>query len=227
MNADRMAKIEEVKQSLGLDQATADKVIKAVQSKRVAGTMEMFRKSGELTLDKVLEAASDGVDVSDFMGEDSRMGLYRTEVERLLSNGECAYENDKVRVELVEKLKLAEKKANDVVNAAATERRRLTLVQAVSGLRQKNASEVVRSLNNLVCCERAVPEGPVVWKEQEEIKDLFCAFVGAEKDEAKVGELQAVLGLGDAEAKDLKEMVDSGKFKLAATTASGSPDAFF
>jgi len=42
-----------------------------------------------------------------------------------------------------------------------------------------------------------------------------------------VGELQAVLGLGDAEAKDLKEMVDSGKFKLAATTASGSPDAFF
>ena len=110
MNADRMAKIDDVKQQLGLDQATADKVIKAVQSKRVAGTMEMFRKSGELTLDKVLEAASDGVDVSDFMGEDSRMGLYRTEVERLLSNGECAYNNDTVRVELVDKLKLAEKR---------------------------------------------------------------------------------------------------------------------
>lgn len=160
MNADRMAKIEDLKTQLGLDDATADKVIRAVQGKRVASTMETFRRSGELTLDRVLEAASDGVDVSDFMGEESRMGLYRTEVERLLSNGEGAFEATAVVEQLPETLKIKADKARRVVEAAAKERRRLTLVQAVSGLRQKNPAEVLRSLNNLISCERALPVRP-------------------------------------------------------------------
>lgn len=55
------------------------------------------------------------------------------------------------------------------------------------------------------------------WKEQEELKDLFCAFVSREKDEQRQEELQAVLGLSGAEAQDLRDMVSSGKFQMAAT----------
>ena len=157
LNQDRLAKIEQLREELGLDEAAADKVIKGVQSKRVASTLETFRKTGELTLDKVLEAANDGVDVSDFMGEDSRLNLYRAEVERLLTNGEGAYEAERVRKALPESLKVPAAKTDKIVAEVARERRRLTLVQAVSDLRQRNSDGVVRSLNNLISCERAEP----------------------------------------------------------------------
>lgn len=48
-----------------------------------------------------------------------------------------------------------------------------------------------------------------------------------EKDEAKRGELKAVLGLSDEDASDLEEMVTSGKFKLAPTADAGGKASFF
>ena len=54
--------------------------------------------------------------------------------------------------DLVGKLALEKVKTDKMVVEIAKGRRRLTMVQAVSGLRQKKADEVKRSLNNLVSC---------------------------------------------------------------------------
>ena len=95
--------------------------------------------------------------------------------------------------DLVGKLALEKVKTDKMVVEIAKGRRRLTMVQAVSGLRQKKADEVKRSLNNLVSCERAAPEGAMEWKEREEVKDLFCVYAQTVPEEPLRQELAKVL----------------------------------
>ena len=225
MNTDHLAKVEELREQLQLDEATADKVIASIRAKNMASTVEAFRQSGQLTLDKVLAAAADGVDVADFMAEDSRLSLFRTEVERWLSDGDAVMEADAAS-DLVGKLALEKVKTDKMVVEIAKGRRRLTMVQAVSGLRQKKADEVKRSLNNLVSCERAAPEGAMEWKEREEVKDLFCVYAQTVPEEPLRQELAKVLGLTESEVTDLTDLVASGKFKLVGD-AETSESAFF
>ncbi len=84
--------------------------------------------------------------------------------------------------ELAKVLGIEERRIRMVVKELVGSRRRMTLVQAVSQLRQKRPGDAVTSLNNLLSAVRASPEeGPVQWNERSELNDLFgvyCAKVG-------------------------------------------------
>ena len=56
--------------------------------------------------------------------------------------------------QLPKDLSLAEKKVHRAVEEQAKDRKRTTLVQAVSYLRQKKLDESVKALNNLIACSK-------------------------------------------------------------------------
>lgn len=51
-------------------------------------------------------------------------------------------------------------------------------LQAISLLRQKKLDETVKSVNNLLACDKALPaDRPVSWDERSELQDLFSTYV--------------------------------------------------
>ena len=49
--------------------------------------------------------------------------------------------------------------------------------QAISLLRQKKLDDAVKSLNNLLACDKALPaDRPVSWDERAELQDLFSTY---------------------------------------------------
>jgi hypothetical protein len=88
----------------------------------------------------------------------------------------------------------------------------VTLVQAISLLRQKKGSEVVQTVHNLLSQYRAFPQ-TVVWDRKEEIKDLYVMHTSQAQHNKMFKEVAEVLGLSINEIASLKENVDSEIFK--------------
>lgn len=57
-------------------------------------------------------------------------------------------------------------------------------------------------------------ESTVEWKEEEELKDLFSVYLGREQSAEKQDAVQKLLGISDADATKLKDLVTSGEFKI-------------
>ena len=71
-----------------------------------------------------------------------------------LTNGSGNFDEARFLEELPKKLGIKERKVKAVLEGLAKDRKRSTLVQSVSFLRQKNAAEAVKSLNNLMACHK-------------------------------------------------------------------------
>lgn len=72
-----------------------------------------------------------------------------------LTNGSGVFDESRFLEDLPKKLGIKERKVKSVLDGLAKDRKRSTLVQSVSYLRQKNADEAVKSLNNLLACHKA------------------------------------------------------------------------
>ena len=94
-----------------------------------------------------------------------------------LTDGTGAFDAEHVVEQLPAALELDVAKARRTVQDLAKDRKRTTLVQAISHLRQKKLGDTVKSLNNLLSCERAVPSStPAQWSEHDELLDLYSAY---------------------------------------------------
>lgn len=64
---------------------------------------------------------------------------------------------------------------------------------------------------------QALPsEDPVDWKEREELQDLFSVYIDKDHDSAKQQVLQKLFRLSDKDAQNLKDVVESGQFRVDA-----------
>ena len=62
---------------------------------------------------------------------------------------------------------------------------------------------------------QALPsDQPAQWNEREELQDLYSVYVAKQHDDSKQAELQQLFGLSDKEANSLREVVESGQFKI-------------
>lgn len=69
------------------------------------------------------------------------------------------------------------------------------------------------------CCFglQALPsEDAVQWREQEELQDLYSVYIGKDKDTAKQQVLQKLFKLSDSDAQSLRDVVESGQFRVDA-----------
>ena len=209
--------LEKLRESMGLPKETADKVIKGFQNQKLISAMQAAKAQGNLNLSKLLELKDAGVDPISVVSSDMLQKMYRDEVNAKLSDGTGAFDADKLLNEIPKELGIDADKAASIAKSLSAEKRRLTLVQAVSMLRQKKTKSTVESLNNLMACGMADPTGaPEKWNEPEEISDLFSLYCLKEKDEAKRAGVQAALGVSEEDAANLKDMVDNGAWKFGA-----------
>ena len=209
--------LEKLRESMGLPKETADKVIKGFQNQKLISSMQAAKAQGSLNLTKLLELKDAGVDPISVVSKDMLQKMYRDEVNAKLSDGTGAFDVDKLLNEIPKELGIEADKAASIAKSLSAEKRRVTLVQAVSMLRQKKTKSTVESLNNLMACGMADPNSaPEKWNEPEEISDLFSLYCLKEKDESKRAGVQAALGMSDDDAANLKDMVDNGAWKFGA-----------
>ena len=209
--------LEKLRESMGLPKETADKVIKGFQNQKLISSMQAAKAQGSLNLTKLLELKDAGVDPISVVSKDMLQKMYRDEVNAKLSDGTGAFDVDKLLNEIPKELGIEADKAASIAKSLSAEKRRVTLVQAVSMMRQKKTKSTVESLNNLMACGMADPNSaPEKWNEPEEISDLFSLYCLKEKDESKRAGVQAALGMSDGDAANLKDMVDNGAWKFGA-----------
>ncbi|KAL4522238.1 hypothetical protein Ndes2437B_g07974 [Nannochloris sp. 'desiccata'] len=215
LTPDRAASLESVRNQMGLPKENADKIIKGLQNQKLISSMQAAKAQGSLSLEKVLELKEAGVEPSSVMTGDGLAQLYRAEISARLTDGTGDFDAEKLLNTLPADLGLESSKATAVVKELAGERKRTTLVQAVSFLRQKKVADTVKSLNNLRACSAALPESTTeAWGEKDEVADLYSLYCSKESDEARRAGVQSALGLSDEEASNLKSIVDSGGFKM-------------
>ena len=62
---------------------------------------------------------------------------------------------------------------------------------------------------------QAVPsDQPLTWRDKAELKDLYSVYVGRQPDTLKQSELRELLGISEAEADSLQNLVSQGQFHL-------------
>lgn len=152
------------------------------------------------------------MDVEALVGENIRIDVYRKEVEGLMTSGKGEFDESEVYGTIRETLGIGETKAKDIVTTIAQVRKRNSLVQAVSYLRQKNKEEVIKSLNNMIVCDKAVPDLKISWNKEEELMDLYSVYLLGDQPEERRRELQNLLKLSDETVKQLTDVVQSGGF---------------
>ena len=80
--------------------------------------------------------------------------LMLLQIKDVLSSGTGDFDQERLLHQLPKELSLSEKKVHRAVEDQAKDRKRTTLVQAVSYLRQKKMDDTVKALNNLVACNK-------------------------------------------------------------------------
>lgn len=76
------------------------------------------------------------------------------QVADVLSGGTGEFDEERLLRELPESLALPERRVRSAIEAQAGDRKRNVLVQAVSQLRQRKLDDAVKSLNNLLACNK-------------------------------------------------------------------------
>ena len=216
LTPERVKVLEDIRNKMGLSKEAADKIVKGLQNQKLVASMQAAKAQGNLTLDRVLELKDAGVDPTSLLSKDMLQQLYSKEIASKLSDGTGSFDAEKLLEELPSQLGIDPSKAASIAKDLALEKERLTLVQAVSYLRQKNVKETVASLNNLLSCGLASPDNEAEkWNDKGEIADLYSTYCVKEKEESKRRGLQSVLGLSDEEAGNLQSLVESGDFRIA------------
>ena len=226
LSPDRAAELEALRQKMGLPKDAADRVIKSVQAERVAGGLQADSKRGAVTLQTLLDMKDAGVDVKAAVGQEMRQALYNQELAARLANGRGDFDADATLTRLPADLGLAVDKCRAEAARLAKDKRRVTLVQAVSSLRQRDGRGAARALNNLLSCERAAPAAePLQWTPRGELEGLYAAYLKAEADEGKREGVRALLGLTADEAARTASAASAGAAAVAA--AAEEEEALF
>lgn len=141
----RMEQLTELQKQLGLPAESAKKVIQSITTTRMSGAIESAINQGRLNVDEVKELREAGVDVEGMIPKQVRQKLFKKVVDRTLSSGTGDFDEAELYEKIPAELGITTDDAMKVVKDLAKERLSSSLIQAVSLLRQKKPSDVVRT----------------------------------------------------------------------------------
>ncbi|KAI8475724.1 MAG: hypothetical protein J3K34DRAFT_517150 [Monoraphidium minutum] len=204
LSPERASYLDAMRKQLSLPQDKADKIVKEVRSEVLGASAALEEAGGQKwTVDRVMQAHKDGVDIERALEEGPRRALLRRELDRRLSDGKAKFDAQLLLHDLPKVLGVDEKRVTALLRELVGSRKRMLLVQAVSQHRQKRASEMAVSLNNLISAYRAMPEkdgkSVVQWGEREELKEIFGGYCARVEDPARRAELAGLFGLTEEE----------------------------
>merc|ERR1712007_401334 len=103
-------------------------------------------------------------------------------------------------------LKLNHNNAKRIVEEISSERFRTSFVQAISFYRQKNSSDLVRTVQNMVSQYRAFPS-ILSWKKEDEIKGLYSMYLKQVNSLNLAQEVAKILRLSPTDTKEIMDIV--------------------
>lgn len=235
------ARLSQIREKMGLTKEQGDKIVRSVQAERAVGGLADAQKSGAaggggVTLQKLLDMKDAGVDLGVATNAGLRLSLWSQEVARALAAGDGRFDAERLLKVLPAELSLPEDKAKRAVEGLVKDKRRLTLVQAVAYLRQRDAAAAAASTNTLLACERAVPSGAALdWQPAAELGALYATWVSrADKgdssfkaSEADRAAVRAMFGLSEAEAERAVEEARSGAGGAGGAVQNEEEEALF
>jgi len=207
---DRMDKLGALQKQMGLADEAAQKIVKGITSSKLLTQVSTKVAKGEFTIEELEGITESGMDVEAVVGYDTRLGLYKKTVEAALLSGSPTFDKERLLEKLPADLKLEADKVAESVGALAKEKKKDSLIQAVSSMRQKNRDTTVKAVNNIIAAHTVEGDNaqPLEWARPDEVKDLFALYVGegvGSDDQAQT--LGAALGLAD----DLPELIEASK----------------
>ena len=213
---ERKEKLDSLQKQLNLSDDSAQSIIKGITNRRIAS--EMQQRSGSMSLKDMLDMKEQGIDITAVASQHQRLKLLRQGVEEALSDGTGQFNPAHYGENLPNELGLQPESALKAVREAGEQKRRTTLVQAVSAFRQKNNGEAMKSLNNLASCQLASGAEALQWNNTQELEDLYCFYAsraheGAGFEQAEKALLSAI-GLNSERASQLRAQVDRGELTL-------------
>ena len=211
LSPERQQYLDEIAKQLRLPAAKAAKAVRDVRTELLGAAASMDESGApgggapRWTVDKVLQAHREGIDVQQALEEGPRRALLRREMDKRLSDGKAKFDAKLLLDELPKILGVDERKLNALLRELVGSRKRMLLVQAVSQHRQKRGGELAASLNNLISAYRAQPEkggnnaGAATWSDRDELKEIYGAYCARVDDAAKRAELAGLFGLSEDE----------------------------
>ncbi|GJP47634.1 hypothetical protein CLOM_g6814 [Closterium sp. NIES-68] len=212
----RAEQLKIMQRELGLPDAAAQKVVQSITSTKMAGAIDAAIKAGRLSVDEVKQLKESGVDIGSMVAEKVRLQMFSKLVQKEFEKGTGDFDEKELLEKLPGDLGLEEDVARKTVKEIARERLKGALVLAVSNLRQKKPDQVVAVLNNMLACDKAdAATESLTWAVKEELLDLYSLFLSKHDAESSAaGRMRELLGIDDATAASLSEIVSKGGFNL-------------
>mmetsp|Transcript_9892 Transcript_9892/g.36214 ORF Transcript_9892/g.36214 Transcript_9892/m.36214 type:complete len:1076 (-) Transcript_9892:1462-4689(-) len=207
--------LKQLQAQLGLPDEVAQKVIKGVSNAGMIQGMSNAVAQGKLTYEEVKSMKEQEVDVETMLSEDLRSQLLRKTLQSRLAEPEGdEFDATAIVEEVADTLKVPEEKSEKILDEIGREQKKMSLVNAIAFLRQKNQSATVVSLKSLLACHELIPDQEVTWNVEEELLDLYSAFAVEVDSEEKRENLAALFKIDDDTRKQLDESVAAGDFTL-------------
>ncbi|CAI5464387.1 unnamed protein product [Closterium sp. Yama58-4] len=212
----RAEQLKIMQRELGLPDAAAQKVVQSITSTKMAGAIDAAIKAGRLSVDEVKQLKESGVDIGSMVAEKVRLQMYTKLVQKEFDKGSGEFDEKELLEKLPGDLGLDEEVARKTVKEIARERLKGSLVLAVSNLRQKKPDLVVAVLNNMLACDKADSATEALkWSVKEELLDLYSLFLSKhDAQSSAAARMRELLGIDDATAASLSEIVSKGGFNL-------------
>ena len=207
--------IKKLQAQLGVSDEVSGKVVKGITSAGMIKSVEAAIRKGELTIKEVRDLTEADVDVESMISLDQRTGLLRKGVEGALSNGTGVWNSEEFEKEWPTALKIKDERARDVVREVGVEQKKMALVNAVASLRAREVDPLVSNLKNLLAAHACVPDVSSEWRDEDEVQDLYAAFVSKVDDAAQRSTVAEILGLEADKADKLTALVSAEGFALA------------
>ena len=207
--------LKQLQAQLGLPDEVAQKVITGVTNAGMLKGMSNAVAQGKLTYEEVKSMKDQEVDVESMLSEDLRSQLLRKTLQTRLAEPEGDdFDATAIVEEISDTLKVPEEKSEKILNEVGKEQKKMSLVNAIAFLRQKNQASTVTSLKSLLACHEIIPDQEVSWNVEDELLDLYSAFAVEVESAEKREQLAKLFDIGEETRKQLDEAVAAGDFSL-------------
>ncbi|EPS69416.1 hypothetical protein M569_05346 [Genlisea aurea] len=207
----RIEQLNELQKNVGLPPQYAQNIIKSITTTKLSAALETAAGRGRLSIKEIRELKENGVDVDNMLSVSLRENLFKKTIDDIFSSGTGDFVEEEVYHRIPLDLNIDPSKAKGVVRELARSRLSNSLIQAVALLRQRNHQGAVKSLNDLLACDRAVPSSPLSWELPEELADLFLVYLKSDPSPEKADRVKYLLNISDSTAESLAAVKDDGE----------------
>lgn len=150
----RAEQLKDLQKQVGLADASAEKIIKQITSGKMAGAIAKSVQMGQFSINDIRGLKDAGLKIENLVTKPARVQLFKKLISEQLASGTGQFDEELITKTIPEDLALSVEEAQSLLKAAASDKVKDALVQAISMLRQKQKDKVV---GTIICFTVVLP----------------------------------------------------------------------